>query len=124
MLTSKSPRKASFHGLTDGLSQMIGGKSKRPCSRSQRIFFCVTFLLAILLPAARAFAQTEEIGDGDVDPIKLFERGQNAHARGNLAVAIAFYEQAIKLRPEFPEAEFQRGSALVGLGRSADAEPA
>lgn len=68
-------------------------------------------------------AQTDDpFGDGSADPVKLFERGQNAHAHGDLLKALEFYEEAIKVRPEFPEAEFQRGSALVGLGRLQEAE--
>ena len=70
-----------------------------------------------------ARAQTEDaFGDGAGDPVKLFERGQNAHARGDLLKALEFYEEAIKVRPEFAEAEFQRGSVLVALGRLAEAE--
>lgn len=79
-------------------------------------------LLAIALLAVAASAQTDELGDGSADPIKLFEQGQNAHARGDLAKALEFYEQAIKLRPEFPEAEFQRGTALASLNRFDEAE--
>jgi tetratricopeptide (TPR) repeat protein len=86
------------------------------------VSFVSIVLLAVLL-APRALAQ-EELGDGTIDPIKLFERGQNAHAHGDLTRALEFYEQAIKLRPEFPEAEFQRGVVLVSLGRSNEAEPA
>ena len=68
-------------------------------------------------------AQTDDpFGDGSADPVKLFERGQNAHAHGDLAKALEFYEEAIKVRPEFAEAEFQRGTALVGLGRLQEAE--
>src|SRR5678815_688093 len=68
-------------------------------------------------------AQTDDpFGDGSADPVKLFERGQNAHAHGDLLKALEFYEEAIKVRPEFPEAEFQRGTALVGLGRLQEAE--
>ena len=76
--------------------------------------FCVT-----------SAAQTvETFGDDATDPVRLFERGQSAHARGELEKAIAYYEQAIKVRPEFPEAEFQRGNALASLGRLAEAEAA
>jgi tetratricopeptide (TPR) repeat protein len=69
-------------------------------------------------------AQTDDPTDGETDPVKLFERGQNAHAKGDLAHALALYEGAIKLKPEFPEAEYQRGVALVALDRSAEAEKA
>ena len=68
-------------------------------------------------------AQTEDaFGDGGADPVKLFERGQNAHAHGDLLKALEFYEEALKVRPEFPEAEFQKGNVLVGLGRLPEAE--
>ena len=56
--------------------------------------------------------------------MRLFERGQSAHARGELEKALSFYEQALKVRPEFPEAEFQRGNALASLGRLPEAEAA
>ena len=70
-------------------------------------------------------AQTDDLSsDGSADPVKLFERGQNAHAHGELVKALEFYEEAIKVRPEFAEAEFQRGNALVGLGRLPEAESA
>jgi len=70
-------------------------------------------------------AQTDDaFGDGSADPVKLFERGQNAHARGELIKALEFYEEAIKVRPEFAEAEFQRANVLVGLARFQEAESA
>src|SRR6267378_217316 len=84
----------------------------------------LTSALILLLLAAGAPAQTEELGDGSADPVRLFERGQNAHSHGDFALALDFYEQAIKLRPEFPEAEFQRGSALISLDRLPEAEVA
>ena len=83
--------------------------------RSRRI---TCFLISLtLLCAGAAQAQTDPaFVDGAEDPIKLFERGQDAHARGELRLALEFYEEAIKLRPEFPEAEYQRAAALVSLG--------
>jgi len=86
--------------------------------------FLITASGLILLVAAATSAQTDELSDGSADPIKLFERGQNAHAHGEYAIALDFYDQAIKLRPEFPEAEFQRGNALISLNRTAEAESA
>lgn len=68
-------------------------------------------------------AQTEDsFSDASADPVKLFERGQNAHARGDLIKALEFYDEAIRVRPEFAEAEFQRGNALLALGRLVEAE--
>lgn len=84
-------------------------------------------LLAVCLASLAASASVEAqeaFGDDATDPVRLFERGQGAHARGELEKAIGFYEQALKVRPEFPEAEFQRGSALASLGRLPEAEAA
>jgi tetratricopeptide (TPR) repeat protein len=72
----------------------------------------------------RAAAQDDPFGDSAADPIKLFERGQSAHTHGDLEKAIGFYEQALKVKPDFPEAEFQLGNALAALGRLAEAESA
>ena len=47
------------------------------------------------------------------DPIKLFSRAQDAHAKNDYKTAIEFYDAAIRLKPEFPEAEFQRALALL-----------
>ena len=83
---------------------------------------CILLALSLVAPAA---AQTEEaFGDDATDPVRLFERGQSAHARGELEKALAFYEQALKVRPEFPEAQFQKGNALASLGRVKEAEEA
>jgi len=77
---------------------------------------------ALVQPLA---AQTADaFGDSGADPVKLFEQGQNAHARGDLVKALEYYDEAIKVRPEFPEAEFQRANALTSLGRLNEAETA
>jgi len=90
--------------------------------------FCKSLLLTAtclaLLSASPAVYSQEAFGDDATDPVRLFERGQSAHARGELERAIGFYEQALKVRPEFPEAEFQRGNALASLGRLPEAEAA
>src|SRR5215213_2172939 len=85
----------------------------------------VAACFALLAVCASVSAQTvEAFGDDAADPVRLFERGQSAHARGELEKALGFYEQALKVRPEFPEAEFQRGNALASLGRLAEADTA
>jgi len=82
-------------------------------------------LLLALCSGAPVRAQTEEaFGDDATDPVRLFERGQSAHAHGDLEKALGFYEQALKVRPEFPEAQFQKGNALASLGRLDEAEAA
>ncbi len=91
-------------------------------SHSRQYFFGALAILMVALCFQLAQAQTDDPTDGETDPVKLFERGQNAHAKGDLARALALYEGAIKLRPEFPEAEYQRGVALVALERFPEAE--
>lgn len=66
-------------------------------------------------------AQTDDPANGETDPVKLFERGQDAHAKGDTKLAIQLYEAAIKLKPEFPEAEFQRAMILVVTNHQAEA---
>jgi tetratricopeptide (TPR) repeat protein len=68
-------------------------------------------------------AQSDDgFSDAAVDPIKIFEKGQEAHQKGDLQLALEFYEEAIRVRPEFPEAEYQRALALVALDRLPEAE--
>src|SRR6185437_16150751 len=89
------------------------GRSSMP--RLDTLFLKRCLLIATCLgllfagSTLRAAAQDDPFDDSSADPIKLFERGQGAHARGDLEKALAFYEQALKVKPEFPEAEFQRG---------------
>jgi tetratricopeptide (TPR) repeat protein len=74
-------------------------------------------LLAILL----CFQISPAQGDDENDPVKLFEKGQDAHARSDFKLAIELYDAALKLKPEFPEAEFQRAMALLARNRKAEA---
>lgn len=81
-------------------------------------------LTLVVLCFSSVAAQNDDFSNNSADPIRLFERGQDAHAKGDYKLALEFYEEAIKLRPEFPEAEFQRGQALASLNRREDAERA
>lgn len=76
---------------------------------------CVVFLLS-------ALTLTTLSQDGEKDPVNLFNKGQDAHEKGDFKTALTFYEEALKIAPEFPEAEYQRGSALKSLGKYAEAE--
>ncbi len=90
------------------------------CSHARaRAFRALALALMLVCTATAALAQSS---DEDADPVALFERGQDAHARGELEKAATLYEEAIKLRPEFPEAEYQLATALLSLGRTSDAE--
>jgi len=77
-----------------------------------------------LLSVGSTVRSQDGFGEDETDPVRLFELGQRAHAHGELEKAIGFYEQALRVRPEFPEAEFQRGNALASLGRLPEAEAA
>ncbi|HEX6125202.1 MAG TPA: tetratricopeptide repeat protein [Pyrinomonadaceae bacterium] len=65
---------------------------------------------------ADVVCQDDEVGPSDA-AIQLFNKGQDAHEKGDLIGAIASYEKALKMLPEFPEAELQRGSAYQALGK-------
>jgi tetratricopeptide (TPR) repeat protein len=89
--------------------------------RSTRPFIRAFVLVLISTCCQHALAQSDDPANGETDPIKLFERGQDAHAKGDTKLAVQLYEAAIKLRPEFPEAEFQRAMILVVTNRQAEA---
>lgn len=84
--------------------------------------FLLLFFTGILIftGASKSFSQVEE----QPDPVKLFQQGQNAHEKGDLQLALEFYDAAIKVAPEFPEAEYQRGVAFIQLNKPAEAEEA
>jgi tetratricopeptide (TPR) repeat protein len=119
VLTSNSSNADSSgrHSTLSNLQMFFTPSSRQPC------LWALTFLFVALCFQV-APAQTEDPTDGETDPVKLFERGQNAQAKGDLSRALALYEGALKLRPEFPEAEYQRGVALAALDRSPEAEKA
>src|SRR5437588_5173503 len=93
---------------------MIVGRS------STKAFLALVALLVIPLCSQPALAQDDPT-NGETDPVKLFERGQDAHAKNDYQKAIALYEAAIKIKPEFPEAEFQRAMALLVTNRQKEA---
>jgi tetratricopeptide (TPR) repeat protein len=58
------------------------------------------------------------------DAVEIFNKGQDAHEKGDLKTAIELYQKALKIIPEFPEAEYQLGIAYLTLNQTADAETA
>lgn len=91
-------------------------------SFSFRRFFLTSAILVFFLSAS--FTTVVFSQDENKDPVVLFNQGQDAHEKGDLAKAVKLYEEAIKLAPEFPEAEYQRGTALQSLGNDSEAEKA
>lgn len=88
--------------------------------RTWRAANAVLILMTALSFTASICAQDEPIAD----PIPVFNQAQDLHEKGDLVGAIKLYEKALKIAPEFPEAEYQRAIALLALGRVADAEAA
>lgn len=78
----------------------------------------MTVFLALAFSIA---APAQETGD-DPDPLQLFNQGQEAHEKGDFEKALKLYQQAIEVFPEFPEAEYQKGMALLSLNRTDEAE--
>ncbi|HEX7955803.1 MAG TPA: tetratricopeptide repeat protein, partial [Pyrinomonadaceae bacterium] len=95
---------------------MLYGKSHR------RLVLALAFALALACAPAAAAQETDEFGDTAADPVKLFNRAQEAHAKKDYERALELYEEALQLRPDFPEAEFQKAGALAALGRTPEAE--
>ena len=92
--------------------------------RSVRLIAIGVFLAAAVFGIAQNSFGQDEGDDKTAEAIDLFQKGQDSHEKGQLAAAIEFYEKAIAIIPEFPEAELQRGNALLSLGRTDDAEKA
>lgn len=85
---------------------------------SNHRFFLFLFITAILFTfTLNSFPQEDE-----KDPVQLFNQGQDAHEKGDFKTALKLYEEALKIAPEFPEAEFQRGNVLISLGFEKEAE--
>lgn len=85
-------------------------------------FLLTSAALFILTGAFTCAYSQSSVSGAEEDPVKLFQLGQDAHEQGKLKSAIEFYDAAIKIKPEFPEAEYQRATALVQMGRKEDAE--
>lgn len=83
----------------------------------------VTLVLSVVFivisSAQIGYAQDTEVTD---DPVVIFNQAQNAHEKGDLPEAIRLYEKALKIMPEFPEAEYQRGIAFLALNKPDNAE--
>ena len=90
--------------------------------RQRRLVLALVFALALACAPGLKAQETDEFGDTAADPVKLFNRGQEAHAKKEYERALELYEEALQLRPEFPEAEFQKAAALVALKRLPEAE--
>ncbi len=92
---------------------------------SRKFFLIFPTLTLLFLLFQISFAQADENGDDPVaEAAARFNQGQDAHEKGDFAGALKLYDEAIKLTPEFPEVEFQRGNALLSLKKPEEAEKA
>src|SRR4051812_7103255 len=97
----------------------------RPFFRIRLNFFsAISLLMSVLLFSAFTVLAQNEMPASTDDPVQFFEKGQDEHAKGNFQNAIDFYDQALKVLPEFAEAEYQKGNAYLSLGKKTEAESA
>lgn len=85
----------------------------------------LTVVLSLLSFSQIGFAQEEEVDEtAQAAAIAKFNEGQDAHEKGDFQTALKFYDEAIKIAPEFPEVEYQRGNAFLSLKKPGEAEKA
>jgi len=90
--------------------------------RRKAALLIVLAFLTMLSLSAVGVAQDED--EEQAEAVLIFNKGQDAHEKGDLQTALKFYDEAVKLAPEFPEVEFQRGNILLILGKTDEAERA
>ena len=89
-----------------------------------RLTISTALFILLSFASASALAQSthSNAADAKQGAVAAFEEGQNAQQRGDLNSAVRSYSNAIKSDPSLFQAYYQRATALVGLGRGADAE--
>lgn len=93
-----------------------------PSSLRQTLVASLAALLVVAACSVHVSAQDDELGADD--PVRIFNRAQDAHAKGDIERALELYDAALKLKPDFAEAEYQKGVALISLKRTTEAETA
>jgi tetratricopeptide (TPR) repeat protein len=87
--------------------------------------FRVMLIVAVAIPfTCVGFIEVRAQDETQEDPVAIFNQAQDLHEKGDLAGAVKLYEKALKIEPAFPEAEYQRGTAELALGKTAEAEKA
>ncbi len=90
-------------------------------SKRNTVLPWVLFLFALTL-TQNVVAQDDDDVSGEA--VALFNKGQDAHEKNDFRTAIEDYEKALKLIPDFPEAQLQRGNAYQSLAKLDEAESA
>ncbi len=81
----------------------------------------VTIFSLIFIFSAFIFGAAQEDTES-ADAVEIFNQGQDAHEKGDLKTAIELYRKALKIIPEFPEAEYQIAIAYLALNKTDEAE--
>jgi tetratricopeptide (TPR) repeat protein len=89
-------------------------------SRKRILVLVFSMFFGILVVSTCAAQETVEPDDA----VAVFNQGQDAHEKGDLKAAIELYRKALKIIPEFPEAEYQLGIAYLALNQTENAETA
>ncbi|MEK6324890.1 MAG: tetratricopeptide repeat protein [Acidobacteriota bacterium] len=89
-----------------------------------RLLAFVASVILLVFPSRVAFAQSARATSADSkhSAAAAFDQGQTAQQRGDLNSAVKFYSTAIVADPALFQAYYQRATALIGLGREAEAE--
>jgi tetratricopeptide (TPR) repeat protein len=93
---------------------------------ARKSFLSIVLSLSLLfLSVGVSIAQEDEAEeDAQAAAVEKFNQGQDAHEKGDFRTALRFYDEAVKLAPEFPEVEFQRGNIFISLNDPENAEKA
>src|ERR1044072_5673713 len=89
-----------------------------------RLFRLIASITLLLLTSAFALAQSSHPNavDSKRSAAAAFEEGQNAQQRGDMNSAVKLYSGAINSDPTLFQAYYQRATALLALGKEAEAE--
>ncbi len=90
-------------------------------SKNQLYSFLLLVIGLTLFQLNPIHAQNSDSEEED-DPVQLFNKAQDAHEKGDLQTALKFYDEALKIAPDFPEAEYQRATIYISLGKNEAAE--
>ncbi|MFV0387448.1 MAG: tetratricopeptide repeat protein [Pyrinomonadaceae bacterium] len=92
-------------------------------------YITVVFFIALVIPNALFSGHAQEINStgnedefsqlDESDPAYLFNKAQDFHAAGDFEKALEFYNKALKVKPDFPEAEYQRSMIFELIGKPA-----
>jgi tetratricopeptide (TPR) repeat protein len=89
-----------------------------------RLVRVIALIILLLLTQSFALAQSSHANSAasKQSAATAFEEGQNAQQRGDLNTAVKLYSGAINSDPTLFQAFYQRATALIALGKSAEAE--